>query len=236
MAADSLKGALLNIQKKAPKVQKDGLNPHLGSKYMTLDSVVGVVLDLLNEESVVFTGKLSMSAEGRPTLKYSFYHVPTKETDSDEAPLMLLKASPQDLGSAVTYTRRYVLVTYLNLVTDQDDDGHAGTRAARSAHNEATKPATLPPAQTERTAVVTIPTGEAEAKLREAITRMATELKTDHADQWAKVLAWAAQDGRKIDVENPGPSQLRALEGSLRRKVDAVRATAAKKAAETAVA
>lgn len=229
MAADSLKGALLSIQKKAPKVQKDGVNPHLQSRYMTLDAVIPVVLDLLNEEGVVFTAKLSTFADGgRPSLKYSFYHVATKESDHDEAPLMLLKAAPQDLGSAVTYTRRYILVTYLNLVTDKDDDGHAATQTARAQHDETTRPTSLPPATASQSDVKS--SAAQEETLRKSIATMGAELKKDHPAHWEKVVAWATQ--REIDVENPAPDKLRALEGSLRRKVDAVRATAAKEAAK----
>lgn len=226
--AASLNEALLNISKKAPKVQKTGINEHFESKFMELDAVMDVVLGLLNEEDVLFKAKLSTFAEGgRPSLKYSFHHVPTKESDGDEAPLMLLKASPQDLGSAVTYTRRYVLVTYLNLVTDKDDDGHAATQAARAAHDQATHPASLPPAETKAAPVVA--TAEQEMALRASIATRIAELKEADPDAWSKLEAWAEQ--REIDVKNPAADKLRALEGSLRRKVDAVRATAAKKAA-----
>jgi hypothetical protein len=37
--------------------------------------------------------------------------------------LLLSKIDPQGQGSGVTYARRYALVSVLNLVADDDDDG-----------------------------------------------------------------------------------------------------------------
>ena len=45
--------------------------------------------------------------------------------------LPLNGATPQDLGSSLTYMRRYLMGCMTGLVTDDDDDGHAATVAAK---------------------------------------------------------------------------------------------------------
>jgi hypothetical protein len=51
--------------------------------------------------------------------------VPTGESVEDVMPLMLVKEDPQAQGSAITYARRYSLLTLLSLTADEDDDGEA---------------------------------------------------------------------------------------------------------------
>jgi hypothetical protein len=53
-------------------------------------------------------------------------------------PLLLGKEDSQGFGSAITYARRYSLCAVLNLVADDDDDGHrASQRKAAGASSDA---------------------------------------------------------------------------------------------------
>ena len=49
--------------------------------------------------------------------------------------------TPQALGSAITYGRRYALGAMLGVVTEEDDDGKAGTEGTRSESKARTQPA-----------------------------------------------------------------------------------------------
>lgn len=230
----SLKEALFEIQRRAPKIQRIGFNPHTNSKFMQLDDVYAKVLELLTEYDVLWSCRVSyavINEQAVPILKYSFLHVPTNQEEADAMLLMLPKASPQDQGSGITFARRYALVTALNLVTDKDDDGQAATNAADAAHNKATRPPqTAAPAA--RTAVQTGPDPAAQAKLRESIAEMSGLLKKNYPEHWEKVLNWATQ--QSIDMGSPAVNKLRSVEGALRRKLEAIRGTEAKAAAAAA--
>jgi hypothetical protein len=52
---------------------------------------------------------------GEPTLKYELAHAPSGESKDGEMKLLLSKGDPQGQGSAITYARRYALVSVLNL-------------------------------------------------------------------------------------------------------------------------
>lgn len=221
--AETLLQALLNIQAKAPRVQKDGINPFTESRYMQLDSVVEVVTPMLTEEGLLWQARPSIDDDGRDILRYSLTHVATKEAVEDRMRLMLKQASPQDQGSAITYARRYALVCALNLVTDRDDDGHAATQAAVRVP-EAPQP---PQAQAQ----ATLSTDE-QKNIRQIVTDLAAELEKDFPEAWATTVEWAKQ--REIDLTSPPADKLRAVERALRRKRDAEKAKADKAAAAEA--
>lgn len=49
----------------------------------------------------------------------------------------LAKADPQGAGSAITYARRYALVSMLGLNVDEDDDGnHASNKVSQLVDDE----------------------------------------------------------------------------------------------------
>lgn len=62
------------------------------------------------------------SLDGEPALTTRLIHVETGEELSDTMPLMLAKDDPQGQGSAITYARRYALMSTLGLVADEDND------------------------------------------------------------------------------------------------------------------
>jgi hypothetical protein len=99
-------------------------------EYVDLAAVVENVDPVLARHGLVWTCKASSNERG-PTLKYRMAHAPTGESDGDEMPLFMAKADAQGQGSALTYARRYALVTYLNIVVDADDDGARAVAATR---------------------------------------------------------------------------------------------------------
>lgn len=217
--AETLLQALLNIQEKAPKVQAEGFNPYTESHFMELKAVVAEVTPMLNEEELLWEARPSIEAEAprRPTLKYSLTHVPSKEARADEMLLALQKGTPQDLGSAITYARRYALVAVLNLVVDKDDDGHSATKAA-----------SLPEQKPDSEATQAL-TAEEQTDLRQVAADLATELK-EFPEAWAATEQWAKE--REIDLGSPPAERLRAVERALRRKLERTRADQEKRDGE----
>jgi ERF superfamily len=91
------------------------------------------ILPLLNENGLVLTQEPSfVTYDGnvQPTLVTRLVHVATDEVQRSEMLLMLDKNTAQGLGSAITYARRYSILSILGLVADVDDDGNQASAAA----------------------------------------------------------------------------------------------------------
>ncbi len=126
---DTLLTALLKVQRELPRLslKKTGKNPAFRSSYLTLDGLHDAILPLLNDCGLVWTALPTTGPEG-PVLVYKLLHVSSGEGISGEMPLMLDKQNSQGLGSAITYARRYSLLSVIGAVGDSDDDGEAASR------------------------------------------------------------------------------------------------------------
>lgn len=150
MAAETggLYAAILAVQGEAPTLPKDKTatvptkkGGEYSYSYTALDTIVEKIEPLLHKNGLVWLAKPSWRADLGPSLKYKLAHAPTGEVEADEMPLMLAEdADAQALGSAITYMRRYALVSVLNLVADTDDDG-ALAKASGGARNGSSRPA-----------------------------------------------------------------------------------------------
>lgn len=127
--AASLTEALLKAQKEVPDLQKNAINPHFGNRYISLDSLMEQVLPILQENDLLLT-QAPTEIDGGPALLTRFTHVPSGECVEATMPLILDRQNAQGLGSAITYARRYALMSWLSLVADEDDDANAATRPA----------------------------------------------------------------------------------------------------------
>jgi len=107
------------IKKSIPKISKDGTNPFFnGSKYLTLEKIVGVLTPILEENNTVLYHSQEenrlftclFDIESGQELKTSY---PINDTLVD-----------QKIGSALTYGRRYSICLMFGIVADEDDDGN----------------------------------------------------------------------------------------------------------------
>jgi hypothetical protein len=68
-----------------------------------------------------------------------------REAIAGEMPLYLPEhPTSQTLGSAITYARRYALTAVLNLVADEDDDGHSASSAPAFAQKRRANEGVVP--------------------------------------------------------------------------------------------
>lgn len=119
----SLAKALVAFQAEAPALPLDGVNPHYGNRFTTLDALVTSVRPVLAKHGLSFV-QLPTHYDGQPALRTVLLH----ESGDKLEDVMLLKEAkpdPQGQGSALTYARRYALAAALGLVADEDDDGNA---------------------------------------------------------------------------------------------------------------
>jgi len=138
-AYQALHNAILAVQSQIGTLQKNAINPHFKSKYISLEHLVEAVQPLLSAEGLIWVCRPSSDNEGRPSLVYSLTHAESSDSVNGEMPLLLEKQNAQGLGSAITYARRYALCAVLNIVADVDDDGEKAAKQKPAAK----KPATL---------------------------------------------------------------------------------------------
>jgi len=122
-----LAAALAAAQATMGHASKDGKNPHFKSSYATLAAVIEAIREPLSKQGIAFTSLastdgLTVSVETRLMHK-------SGEWLSSTATAAVRDASPQVVGSAQTYLRRYGLQAICGLAAE-DDDGEA-TRSAK---------------------------------------------------------------------------------------------------------
>ncbi len=124
----NLMAALLKAQSEFGAVRKDGKNPAFHSSYATLGSVQDAAMPALIANGIVCyqDARTTIDEGGRITVFVGtmLFHVQSGEQINQELGLVPAKQDPQGVGSAITYGRRYGLMTALGLSPD-DDDGNS---------------------------------------------------------------------------------------------------------------
>lgn len=125
----------IKMQAELPKLQKTEENPFFKSAYVPLDQVLDKVLPVLNRNNFAVVQAVTHTEDNQPELTTKLLHSSGGEMSSGML-LMSKSADPQGQGSAITYARRYALVSMLGLTVGEDDDGNAATTAEAKAQEE----------------------------------------------------------------------------------------------------
>jgi hypothetical protein len=182
--SEGLLTAMLAVQAEAPKLRKDATNPAFRSKYTSLDSIVETIGPILNKHGLVWTTCPTTNEHGQPALQYRLIHAETDQNITGTMPLLLGKVDMQGLGSALTYCRRYALCAVLNLVADDDDDGHgASAPAGRTSQSDS-------PSEKQLDYLKSLVTREkpSETVLRALLARVGADGVDPTAAGWSKAL------------------------------------------------
>ena len=123
---------------------KDG-QPTYSYSYAGLAEVSAAASPLLAEHGLSFTCTPAIDEQGRITLLGILQHT---SGDQLTGQLPISGSTPQQVGSALTYARRYLLGCMTGIVTDDDDDG---AMASQKRPRKAASPPVAPgPTQTVR--------------------------------------------------------------------------------------
>lgn len=120
--------ALAKAQANMGKALKQNKNDHFRTKYADLGNVMDACLPALNEAGIAVIQPTGEDDRGR-YVDTILIHGETGETLTCRVPLILQKNDMQGFGSAVTYARRYGLMTMAG-IAPEDDDGNAAAAAA----------------------------------------------------------------------------------------------------------
>lgn len=146
--------ALLEAQKKIEPVTKDASNPFFKSSYATLGAVNASVIHILNDEGIVVTQPI----KGDKVVTVLTY-IDGSNISDEGTPIVCAKPNdPQAQGSAITYARRYGLMSLLCLSAEDDDGESATNHQPAKTGGSAGVPAT-------GVALPTIPSGDGENKI-----------------------------------------------------------------------
>ncbi len=106
-------------------VKKSANNPFFKSKYADLNTHIDVAEEALNKYDLILLQPVGRDERGS-FVETLIIHSPTGQFVSSSMDLVLNKQTMQDMGSAVTYARRYTLGSLLAMQA-LDDDGHVAT-------------------------------------------------------------------------------------------------------------
>ena len=136
----TLAAALAAVQSALPVVHKGktaSIRSDKGSygySYADLSDVTAVIMPLLAKHGLSFScTPRAVGDRGGYELAGLLLHT---SGDRIEGALPLTGGTPQQLGSSITYMRRYLLGCMTGVVTDDDDDARAATEAAHAARRE----------------------------------------------------------------------------------------------------
>jgi hypothetical protein len=117
---------LKKVQEGIVKLQKGAKNPFFKSKYVELNQVLEVVKPVLHENNFILLQLPQHVKEtGKNTLKTILLHSSGKEIVSEIELVCVDRNDPQKLGGAITYMRRYSIISMLGLEQEDDDGNNA---------------------------------------------------------------------------------------------------------------
>jgi hypothetical protein len=201
--------ALANVQAAMPKVGKSNTatvpTKAGGSytyKYADLADIFEKVMPLLAANGLAWIATPTLSHGDAFVLRYALLHK-DGHRETGEYPLPHPSSGKaQDIGSAITYARRYSFCAQVGVATDEDDDGRASAQhlprprqAPRpvvdgSAASLQVPPATFPPTFPTRSAHLDETTGE--------LTSPTPARSSTHGFENPKVAEWVNTDGSTI--------------------------------------
>lgn len=114
--------AVGKLQAECIKIKKDSTNPHFKSKYASLPTILDEIQPILTKHELAYT----QIPEDNKIITL-LMHTPSGEWIESEYQLNSTQQTPQAIGSAITYARRYSLTSTLGLNIDDDDDGNAAS-------------------------------------------------------------------------------------------------------------
>jgi len=154
-----ISAALVRAQSKFAPALKKSVNPHLRTKYADLATCIDAVIEALNGAGIALTQITHPSDDhvivetvlrhvSGETLSGGYLHLPVKKADPTGLPVT--KTDPKGLtvpavntynvqafGSALTYARRYSLMTALGIAAEDDDGNDASSKGSKHVGLEA---------------------------------------------------------------------------------------------------
>jgi hypothetical protein len=164
--------ALSKAQAAIRGARKDSQNPHYKSRYADLASVWDACRDALSTNGLAVMQPVHSTGQ-QVTVTTMLAHL-SGEWVACDLTVTAAQATPQAVGSAVTYARRYGLASMVGVAPDDDDDGEVAegrgpNREASPARKPTLREALKPAPSLEDQLKASVEANEAKAKARQLI-------------------------------------------------------------------
>lgn len=136
---NKIAAAFINAKKSFGPALKDKSNPAFRSKYADLGACLEAVDDALLSNGIAVYQETFADDTG-VTVETVFLHESGETIRSGKLHVPAAKHDPQGYGSALTYARRYSLMTACG-IAPEDDDGNAASKTPPRAVPRAAAPA-----------------------------------------------------------------------------------------------
>jgi hypothetical protein len=149
--ASRVSAALVAAQAEIKNPAFDSTNPHFGSQFVSLAGVLDAVRPVLNKHKVAILQPTS-TAGTMLQVQTVFLHESGEQISFPPIAMPITdKMTAQQLGSTVTYLRRYSLTAALGVAGQEDDDGNGDAKVrTEPARATASRPAPSEPATARR--------------------------------------------------------------------------------------
>lgn len=135
MEIKQIAAALVKAQKEFGPALKSSLNPHFKNRYADLSACVEAVVDALNNNGIMLMQPCH-EVENGVTVETLFIHESGETLSAGKLHVPASKQDPQGYGSALTYARRYSLMSACG-IAPEDDDGQAASQPQRQQAKQA---------------------------------------------------------------------------------------------------
>lgn len=142
MPNNEIVAALFEAKKKFPKLFKNKTvnTGKFSFRYADLESISDAIVPLLQEHDIMLLQPTRTVADGS-AVSTLLIHVPSGDFIQSDGILLPKNIVPRELGAAVTFFRRYDLVSFLALIADDDLDAPEFTSDVQAPPERAAKPA-----------------------------------------------------------------------------------------------
>lgn len=140
---NELATALAKAQGEIEGAEKDARNPHFNSRFSSLASVRAAFRDALSKNGLSIV-QLPEHDDKQVTVTTMLMHA-SGQFIAGRLSAVPVKHDPQGVGSAVSYLRRYSLMSIIGIAPEDDDDGNAASEPPRQQRKPAARAGTPAP-------------------------------------------------------------------------------------------
>lgn len=146
----NLATALAKAQAEIRPAIYDSTNPHFRSKYASLTAVMEACRDALSKNQIAVVQGAAV-VDGAVAVTTLLLHA-SGEYISDELTMPFAQATPQQIGSSLSYCRRYSLASLVGITAD-DDDAEEAMSKPNTVNSEFAKDVKVTPLKEQTKAV-----------------------------------------------------------------------------------
>jgi hypothetical protein len=122
---NEIAAALAKAQAQMGSAELDGVNPHLRSRYATLNSVIKAIQGPLSSSGISFIQGTDTDFESKSVTVYTRLSHSSGQWYETSLSLTPKSFSAQHVGSEITYAKRYTLSSLCGIAAGDEDDGEA---------------------------------------------------------------------------------------------------------------